>query len=106
MGSGCSPQNAQFTSITSNAGRAPKPPAAKTALSRSVRNLSQIRSVMLFCFPLGGLWLSALCRNQPVIPANSTDAEHNGRASHAAGDAYPTQDVGAGLSLLPLFPLF
>src|SRR6266446_6657116 len=50
MGSGRSPQNAQLTSITSNAGRlpnparAPNPPAAKTALSRSVRNLSQIRS--------------------------------------------------------------
>src|SRR5246127_521560 len=49
MGSGRSPQNAQLTSITSNAGRlpnparAPNPPAANTALSRSVRNLSQIR---------------------------------------------------------------
>ena len=48
--SGRSPQNAQLTSITSNAGRlpnparAPNPPAANTALSRSVRNLSQIRS--------------------------------------------------------------
>ena len=44
------PQNAQLTSITSNAGRlpnparAPNPPAANMALSRSVRNLSQIRS--------------------------------------------------------------
>src|ERR1700738_5054233 len=50
MGSGRSPQNAQLTSITSSAGRlpnpawAPYPLAAKTALSRSVRNLSQIRS--------------------------------------------------------------
>src|SRR6266404_76118 len=50
MGSDRSPQNAQLTSITSNAdrlpnpARAPNPPAAKTALSRSVRNLSQIRS--------------------------------------------------------------
>src|SRR5215471_9540840 len=50
MGSGRSPQNAQLTSITSSAGRlpnparAPNPPAANTALSRSVRNLSQIRS--------------------------------------------------------------
>ena len=48
--SGRSPQNAQLTSITSNAGRlpnparAPNPPAANMALSRSVRNLSQIRS--------------------------------------------------------------
>src|SRR5271169_924927 len=52
MGSGRSPQNAQLTSITSNAGRfpnparAPNPPAANTALSRSVRNLSQIRSLI------------------------------------------------------------
>src|SRR2546423_2246958 len=50
MGSGRSPQNAQLTSMTSSAGRlpnparAPNPPAANTALSRSVRNLSQIRS--------------------------------------------------------------
>src|ERR1700719_3479886 len=50
MGSGRPPQNAQLTSITSSAGRlpkpalAPKPPAANTALARSVRNLSQIRS--------------------------------------------------------------
>src|SRR6516165_368128 len=49
MGSGRSPQNAQLTSITSSAGRlpnpalAPNPPAANTALSRLVRNLSQIR---------------------------------------------------------------
>src|SRR5260370_8098626 len=49
MGSGRSPQNAQLTSITSSAGRlpnparAPIPPAANTALSPSVRNLSQIR---------------------------------------------------------------
>src|SRR5204863_5304549 len=49
MGSGRSPQNAQLTSITSagrlpNPDRAPNPPAANTALSRSVRNLPQIRS--------------------------------------------------------------
>src|ERR1700747_2877306 len=48
MGSGRSPQNAQLTSMTSNAGRlpnparAPNPPAANTALSRSVKNLFQI----------------------------------------------------------------
>src|SRR6202045_5066440 len=52
MGSGRSPQNAQLTSITSSAGRlpnparAPNPPAANTALSRSVRNLFQIGSLM------------------------------------------------------------
>src|SRR5208283_4973263 len=52
IGSGRSPQNAQLTSIMSRAGllpkpaRAPNPPAANTALSRSVRNLSQIRSVI------------------------------------------------------------
>src|SRR6516164_7605324 len=52
MGSGRSPQNAQLTSMTSSAGRlpnparAPNPPAANTALSRSVRNLSQIRSLI------------------------------------------------------------
>src|ERR1700759_3545071 len=52
MGSGRSPQNAQLTSMTSSAGRfpnparAPNPPAANTAVSRSVRNLSQIRSVI------------------------------------------------------------
>src|SRR5246127_3209179 len=49
MGSARSPQNAQLTSITRSAGRlpnparAPNPPAVNTALSRSVRNLSQIR---------------------------------------------------------------
>src|SRR4029077_20301945 len=53
IGSGCSPQNSQLTSITSKAGRLPKParapnpPAANTALSRSVRNLFQIGSLML-----------------------------------------------------------
>src|SRR5271169_5499764 len=52
MGSGRSPQNAQLTSMTSSAGRlpnparAPKPPAAKTALSRSVKNLFQIGSLI------------------------------------------------------------
>src|SRR6516162_241349 len=52
MGSGRSPQNAQLTSMTSSAGRlpnparAPNPPAANTALSRSVRNLFQIGSLM------------------------------------------------------------
>src|SRR5271155_4348475 len=52
MGSGRSPQNAQLTSITSSAGRlpnparAPNPPAANTALSRSVRNLFQIGSLI------------------------------------------------------------
>src|SRR5215467_2220062 len=50
IGSGCSPQNAQLTSMISSAGRlpnparAPNPPAANTALSRSVRNLFQIGS--------------------------------------------------------------
>jgi len=45
-------KNAQLTSITSNPGRfpeparAPKPPAANTARSRSVRNLSQILSLI------------------------------------------------------------
>src|SRR5690242_2312041 len=49
MGSRRSPQNAQLTSMTSradrlpNPARAPNPPAANRALSRSVRNLSQIR---------------------------------------------------------------
>src|SRR5215471_5509685 len=52
MGSGRSPQNAQLTSMISSAGRlpnparAPNPPAANTALSRSVRNLFQIGSLM------------------------------------------------------------
>src|SRR6267154_1990318 len=52
MGSGRSPQNAQLTSITKRAGRlpnparAPNPPAANTALSRSVRNLFQIGSLI------------------------------------------------------------
>src|SRR5215510_3125669 len=51
-GSGRSPQNAQLTSMTSSAGRlpnparAPNPPAANTALSRSVRNLFQIGSLI------------------------------------------------------------
>src|SRR6516225_9901084 len=52
IGSGRKPQNAQLTSMTSSAGRlpnparAPNPPAANTALSRSVRNLFQIGSVI------------------------------------------------------------
>src|SRR5437868_7880463 len=52
MGSGRSPQNAQLTSMTRRAGRlpnparAPNPPAANTALSRAVRNLFQIGSLM------------------------------------------------------------
>src|SRR6516162_11823893 len=52
IGSGRSPQNAQLTSMTSSAGRlpnparAPNPPAANTALSRSVKNLFQIGSVI------------------------------------------------------------
>src|SRR6476660_6316933 len=52
MGSGRTPQNAQLTSMTSSAGRfpnparAPNPPAANTDLSRSVRNLFQIGSVI------------------------------------------------------------
>src|SRR6516165_3816424 len=52
IGSGHSPQNAQLTSMTSSAGRlpnparAPNPPAANTALSRSVKNLFQIGSVI------------------------------------------------------------
>src|ERR1700745_3413919 len=50
IGSGRSPQNPQWPPQKSSAGRfpnparAPTPPAANTALSRSVRNLSQIRS--------------------------------------------------------------
>src|SRR5262250_2341796 len=58
MGSGRSPQNAQLTSMTSSAGRlpnparAPNPPAANTALSRSLRNLSQIRSLIDVTPPL------------------------------------------------------
>src|SRR5215472_5758974 len=54
IGSGRSPQNAQLTSMTSSAGRlpnparAPNPPAANTALSRSVRNLFQIGSLIEF----------------------------------------------------------
>src|SRR5271169_675000 len=52
MGSARSPQNAQLTSITKRAGRlpnparAPNPPAANTALSRVVRNLFQIGSLI------------------------------------------------------------
>src|SRR5271169_324370 len=72
IGSGRSPQNAQLTSITSNAGllpnpaRAPNPPAAKTALSRSVKNLSQIRSLIDSApFSLPGP------ASQPLIRANS-----------------------------------
>src|SRR5205085_3153802 len=64
--SGRSPQNAQLTSITSNAGRlpnparAPNPPAANTALSRSVRNLSQIRSFIEVAPQHGAIGLSGL----------------------------------------------
>src|SRR5258707_7883457 len=52
IGSGRSPQNAKLTSMTKRAGRLPKParapnpPAANTALSRSVRNLFQIGSLI------------------------------------------------------------
>src|SRR6516165_11723991 len=57
IGSGRKPQNAQLTSMTSSAGRlpnparAPNPPAANTALSRSVRNLFQIGSVIELLLP-------------------------------------------------------
>src|SRR4029453_12787372 len=58
IGSGCSPQKAPLTSGTRGAGgcakpgRAPNPPAANTALSRSVRNLFQTGSLMavLLCW--------------------------------------------------------
>src|SRR5258708_38851388 len=72
MGSGRSPQNAQLTSITSSAGRlpnparAPNPPAANTDLSRSGRNLSQIRS-FIAVVPLGA------AKSEPLIRANSAD---------------------------------
>src|SRR5277367_893059 len=72
IGSGRSPQNAQLTSITSSAGllpnpaRAPNPPAAKTALSRSVRNLSQIRSVIA---------------NPPFFSVCPKSAAHSGKFS-------------------------
>src|SRR5437588_4751827 len=52
IGLGRSPQNAQLTSMTSSAGRwpkparAPNPPAANTLLSRSARNLFQIGSLI------------------------------------------------------------
>src|SRR5438477_5478131 len=52
IGSGRSPQNAQLTSMIRRAGRlpkparAPKPPAANTALSRSVKNLFQTGSLI------------------------------------------------------------
>src|SRR5213076_40407 len=52
IGSGRSPQNAQLTSMTRSAGRLPKParapnpPAANTALSRSVKNLFQTGSLI------------------------------------------------------------
>src|SRR5271169_5840716 len=74
IGSGRSPQNAQLTSITSNAGllpnpaRAPNPPAAKTALSRSVRNLSQIRSVIA-----NPSFFPGSPPSQPLIRANSAE---------------------------------
>src|SRR5215831_17729749 len=70
MGSGRSPQNAQLTSITSSAGRlpnparAPNPPAANTALSRSVRNLSQTRSFIDV----------APCQVHKPVPQTANDA--------------------------------
>src|SRR5580704_7865643 len=57
IGSGRSPQNAQLTSMIRSAGRLPKParapnpPAANTALSRSVRNLFQIGSLIAALLP-------------------------------------------------------
>src|SRR5271170_4273604 len=90
MGSGRSPQNAQLTSITSTAGvwpnpaRAPNPPAAKTALSRSVRNLSQIRSVIA---------------NPPFFSVCPKSAAHSGKFS--GGYQRPVgvdADAGAGSS--------
>src|SRR5436190_18044407 len=59
IGSGRSPQNAQLTSMTSSAGRLPKParapnpPAANPALSRSVRNLFQTGSLMTWLLLAG-----------------------------------------------------
>src|SRR5271170_5053380 len=96
MGSGRSPQNAQFTSITSNAGlwpnpaRAPNPPAAKTALSRSVRNLSQIRSVIA---------------NPPFFSVCPKSAAHSGE--FGGGYQRPVgvdADTGAGSSHSGLAP--
>src|SRR5438876_12243564 len=64
IGSGRSPQNAQLTSMTKSAGRLPKParapnpPAANTALSRSVRNLFQIGSL---------IDLAPLCTPLPIV---------------------------------------
>src|ERR1700761_9581174 len=71
IGSGLSPQNSQLTSITSSAGRlpnparAPKPPAANTALSRSVRNLSHTYSVIVAAPSDSG----QVNRRQAMLPA-------------------------------------
>src|SRR5438477_10156545 len=67
IGSGRSPQNAQLTSIINSAGRlpkparAPKPPAANTALSRSVRNLFQTGSLIAALLLRGSAYPKQSC---------------------------------------------
>src|SRR6516162_5048582 len=80
IGSGRSPQNAQLTSMTRSAGRlpnparAPNPPAANTALSRPVRNLFQIGSLI------------------EIAPSPPVDARHSpGRLSRSPTPALLAQ---------------
>src|ERR1700692_2154169 len=100
MGSGRSPQNAQLTSITRSAGRfpnparAPNPPAANTALSRSVRNLFQIgsfiaRSFLLLANPIRDLgWEKGVdARDKPgqgVLGGATPSARRGRRRGRAA----------------------
>src|SRR5271165_400899 len=85
MSSGRSPQNAQLTSITSSAGRlpnparAPNPPAANTALSRSVRNLSQMRSFIEALLSSS----SHALRSVPLHCGTHIDPHRKDRMTHA-----------------------
>src|ERR1700739_3973976 len=98
IGSGRSPQNAQLTSIISNAGRlpnparAPKPPAANTALSCSVRNFSQIRSAIVvvpcLAFVCGRVSAPSLVAQANEFGGRwerpvAVDADHGAGAAHA-----------------------
>src|SRR5262245_42064947 len=105
IGSGRSPQNAQLTSMTSSAGRlpnparAPKPPAANTALSRSVRNLFQIGSLMTWLLLRSGDRPVAAEHRVPHFPqfrieraldqlvGGGPQVLQPGRAAGAGGDA-------------------
>src|SRR6516164_8339019 len=91
IGSGCSPQNAQLTSMTSSAGRfpnparAPNPPAANTALSRSVKNLFQIGSLI----EIAPSHIVPSCITAPVDPGSVARAGQHMAATGLVRPIFP-----------------